>query len=271
MSRTFLIAQLSDLHIRPPGQLLSNRVDMSQCLTRAIARVQTLEPRPDLVMFTGDLVNSGEREEYRELRRVLESLSIPFYFIPGNHDSRDLLREAFPSHDYLRANGQFMQYTLEDVPVRVIALDTLDPGKESGLLDEPRLDWLDRTLRKAPDRTTVIFMHHPPFAGGIEYMDEINCRGAEALERIIRKHSQVELIACGHVHRPIQKRWAGTFACIAPSVAHQIALDPRENPPSSYVLEPAAFLLHMWRPDTGMVTHVAYVEQFPGPYGFSEG
>lgn len=269
MSRTFLVAQLSDLHIQRPGKLLSGRVDMSASIARAVARVNALEPRPDLVMFTGDLVNSGSRDEYRELRRHVESLTVPFYFIPGNHDSRDLLREAFPAHAYLTANGEFIQYTLEDFPVRIVALDTMDPGKESGMLDAPRLGWIDNTLGKAPDRPTMVFMHHPPFAGGIEYMDEINCSGAESLEPIIRKHSQVELIACGHVHRPIQKRWAGTFACIAPSIAHQIALDLREDPPSRFVLEPPAFLLHMWRPDTGIVTHTAYVEQFPGPYPFS--
>lgn len=242
---------------------------MSACLARAVARVNALDPPADVVMFTGDLVNSGSRDEYRELKRLVEPLTVPFYFIPGNHDSRDLLRETFPGHAYLRSNGEFIQYSLEDFPVRIIALDTLDPGNEGGRMDGPRLGWLDSTLAHAPANPTVVFMHHPPFAGGIEYMDEINCQGADELERVIRRHPQVELIACGHVHRPIQKRWAGTFACIAPSAAHQIALDLREASPLRYVLEPSAFLLHMWRADTGVVTHIAYVEQFPGPYAFS--
>jgi Icc protein len=268
MSRPFFIAQLSDLHVQLPGQLLSGRVDMSACLARAVARVNSLDPPANLVMFTGDLVDSGSGDEYRELRRLVEPLTVPFHFIPGNHDVREVLRETFPAHAYLEANGEFIQYTLEDFPVRIIALDTLDPGQESGLMDEPRLDWIAAELSKAPNKPTIVFMHHPPFAGGIEYMDEINCRGAEAFERIIRKHPQVELIACGHVHRPIQKRWAGTFACVAPSVAHQIALDLREDPLLRFVLEPPAFLLHMWRPDTGVVTHIAYVDKFPGPYSF---
>ena len=270
MSRSFLIAQLSDTHVQRPGELLSHRVNMSDCLARAIARVNSFEPKIDLVMFTGDLVNEGNRGEYAELKRLIGALKAPFYFIPGNHDSREQLREAFPDHKYLNGGTEFIQYSLEDFPVRVIALDTLDPGKGSGILDKRRLDWLESKLGEAPTKNTIVFMHHPPFATGMQHMDEIRCYNAERLERIIRANPQVEQIACGHVHRAIQTRWAGTFACIAPSVAHQLTLELRDGAPASYVLEPSAFYLHFWRPEMGIVTHTALIDDFPGPYSFSD-
>jgi 3',5'-cyclic-AMP phosphodiesterase len=270
MSRAFLIAQISDMHVRPPGELLSGRVNMSDCLARAVERVNTFEPRVDLVMFTGDLVNEGSREEYAELRRLIEPLAVPFYFMPGNHDSRELLRETFPAHSYLRIYGQHMQYTIEEFPVRIVALDTQDPGKGSGVLDAPRLDWLERTLAEARARPTIVFMHHPPFVTGMQHMDEIRCYNVEGLEQIIRANPQVERIACGHVHRTIQTRWAGTFACIAPSCAHQLSLELRDGVPARYVLEPPALLVHFWREDMGLVTHTALIEDFPGPYSFGE-
>ncbi|MGH8727187.1 MAG: phosphodiesterase, partial [Burkholderiales bacterium] len=158
---------------------------------------------------------------------------------------------------------------IEDFPVRVIVLDTHVAGREGGLLDSSRLSWLEARLSEAPRRPTIVFMHHPPFQTGIEGMDEINCGGAGELEKIIRKNPQVERIACGHVHRPIQTRWAGTAACIAPSTAHQIALDLREHEELRYVIEPSGFLLHVWRPEMGLVTHTVWVDDFPGPYSFS--
>ena len=87
-----------------------------------------LDPRPDVVLATGDLVEGGKPEEYALLRLLLAPLAMPVHLIPGNHDARDALREAFADHAYLPPTG-FLHYTIETLPVRLIALDTLVPGK----------------------------------------------------------------------------------------------------------------------------------------------
>ena len=74
---------------------------------------------------------------------------------------------------------------------------------------------------------------------------------------------------CGHVHRPIQVRWAGTMASIAPSTAHQATLDLRDGAPLSMKMEPPAIALHLWRPGTGLVTHVSYIGTYDGPQSVS--
>ena len=264
-----LIAQISDLHVSHEGALIAQSLDAGASLARAIDRLNALDPRADLVLATGDLVNSGAVYEYQRLRALLSALAIPVYLIPGNHDSRAALRQVFPDHAYLSGDGEFMQYEIAGYPIRLIALDTLDEGHEEGLLDTPRLDWLKQRLDHGRDTATIVFMHHPPFATGIGHMDLINCRGAEQLEGIIRRHPHVERLLCGHVHRPVQTRWAGTLAAIAPSTAHQINLDLRVGqPPGQYILEPPGFLLHLWRPGLGLVSHTILIDDFPGPYGF---
>ena len=42
-----LIAQLSDMHLRPEGQLLYDRIDTAAYLERAVAHVLKLDPAPD--------------------------------------------------------------------------------------------------------------------------------------------------------------------------------------------------------------------------------
>ena len=60
-------------------------------------------------------------------------------------------------------------------------------------------------------------MHHPPFDCGIDAFDGMKLNeGGERLAAIVRRHGHVERVMCGHVHRPIQVRWAGTMASIAP-------------------------------------------------------
>jgi len=263
-----LIVQLSDMHIRAEGQLLYDRIDTAAYLERAVAHVLTLDPRPDVVIMTGDLVEAGKPEEYARLRRVIAPLSMPVYVIPGNHDARDALRAAFADKGYFPAAG-FLQYTVEDGPVRLIALDTLVEGKPHGALGEEQLTWLEARLEEQPQRPTMLLMHHPPFDCGIETFDRSRLKeGDGRLAELVRRHGNVERAACGHVHRPIQVRWAGTMASIAPSTAHQATLDLHEHSALTMMMEPPAIAVHQWRPGTGLVTHVSYIGEFEGPKPF---
>lgn len=261
-----LIAQISDTHIMPAGRLMSGRVDTGPYLQRAVAHLLALDPRPDLVLATGDLVDAGSPVEYARLRGILAALPMPVYLIPGNHDARDALRAGFPDHGYL-PRGPFLQYVIEDHALRLIGLDTLVPGQPHGELCEERLGWLEARLAES-DRPTLIFMHHPPFACGIVEFDSIGLnRGAERLAEIVRANPQVERILCGHVHRPVQTRWAGTLASIGPSTAHQATLDLRPDVPITFTMDPPAAALHQWRGGS-LVTHLSYVGEYDGPHPF---
>lgn len=265
-----LIAQISDTHIRPEGCLAYRRVDTAAFLARAVDHLRRLVPRPDVVLATGDLVDVGLREEYEHLRRLLAPLPMPVFLIPGNHDAREPLRQVFADHAYLPRNGEFLHYVVEGYPVRLIGLDTLVPGEVGGRLGEARLHWLDQRLAEAPERPTLIFMHHPPFRTGIARMDTVGLADADAFGAIVERHRQVEAIVCGHLHRPIHTRWRGTVVTTAPSPAHQVALDVRESGDLRWVLEPPAVLLHLWRSGHGLVTHTSYVGAYAGPYPFRE-
>jgi 3',5'-cyclic AMP phosphodiesterase CpdA len=263
-----LIAQISDPHIKSPGQLLYDRIDTAGYLERAVAHVLALDPQPDVVIMTGDLVDGGKPEEYAHLRRLIAPLAMPVYVIPGNHDAREPLRAAFADRGYFPASG-FLQYTVDDLPVRLIALDTLVEGKGHGALCDERLAWLDARLGEQTGKPVMLFMHHPPFECGIEAFDHARLQeGDDRLTELVRRHGNVERAVCGHVHRPIQVRWAGTMASIAPATAHQATLDLHDGAPLSMMMEPPAIALHQWRPHTGLVTHVSYIGDFDGPKPF---
>ena len=257
-----LIAQISDTHIKGEGVLAYGRYDTSAFLARAVDHILHLSPRPDLVLATGDLVDGGTPAEYARLRHLLAPLPMPVYLIPGNHDDRDALRQAFPDHAYMPREG-FIQYVVDAGPLRLIALDTLIPKAPGGRVDRERVEWLDARLCEAPSTPAVIFMHHPPFPTGIDYMDGIGLEGADMLAEVVRRHPQVERVLCGHLHRTIQARWAGTVAMTAPGTAHQVGLDVREQVGLSLTLEPPGYAVHLWKPGVGLVSHVATVGDFP--------
>jgi len=270
---TFLIAQISDLHVRRRGDLMGGRVDTCAALERAVAAIGRLDPRPDVVLLTGDLVDSGDDEaEYVQLRDILRALPMPWYAIPGNHDGRRAMRSVFRDRGELQRDADFIQYAIDDWPVRLVCLDTLDPGSGAGLLDDARLAWLESELARPPRRPTLLAMHHPPFETGIRFMDSISCRGAAALARLLERGGGVDLLVCGHLHRAVIARFAGAVACAAPSTAHQVRLDlrPFDTSPGDYVLEPPGYLLHRWTQEAGFATHVATVGDWPGPFPFDD-
>ena len=267
-----LIAQITDTHISTPGSVNDRYFRTPEHLERAVAHLNRLAPRPDVALASGDLVERGEPEEYARLRAILDRLAMPLYVIPGNHDSREHLARAFADRGYLPTRGEFLHYTVEEWPVRLVGLDTQVPGQPGGALCPERLAWLDARLGEAPARPTLVFMHHPPFVTGLAAMDGMGLEGKEALAAVIRRHPQVERIACGHVHRPMTRRFAGTVATTCPATAHQIALELPPTEQLSVVMEPPACMLHLWLgAEAGLVSHVSVIGDERPPFTLFDG
>ena len=260
-----LIAQITDCHIRPPGALIYGVVDTAHYLKRAVDALLALDPRPDLVIVSGDLVDGGAPAEYARLRQLLASLPMPVRLIVGNHDRRESLRAGFPDHVYLQGPDVFLHYVDDGFALRIVALDSVTPGEVGGTLCDARLDWLEKRLAEAPDRPTLIVVHHPPIMTGIAHMDAAPFRNADRFEAVVARHRQVERVIAGHLHRSVSVRWGGTVVSVCPSTAHQFALDLQPDYPARYVLEPPGFQLHRWIAGHGLTTHTGVIGDFPPP------
>jgi 3',5'-cyclic AMP phosphodiesterase CpdA len=255
-----LIAQITDMHVKKQGEMLAPGLDSHAALAAAIERIGELDPLPDLLVATGDLAADGKPEEYEVLRDLLARLSMPYLLLPGNHDIRENLREAFPDQPW--EDGRFLLCAADDWPVRIVVLDSVVAGRPQGEICAGRCRWLDDKLAEAPDKPTIVMLHHPPFVTGIAYMDAMGLTDPSGLAEVIGRHKQVIRILCGHIHRPIQTMFAGTVASVAPATSFQVGLNL--NDPDSILLtkEPPAFQLHRWTPGGGLVSHTAYVEEF---------
>ena len=261
-----LIAQITDTHIKVPGRLSYRKVDTNLYLEQCIAHVNTLMPKPDVVLVTGDITDFGRPEEYRQAALLLNQLSMPFFVIPGNHDLPDAMRFEFSEHSYLPVEG-FIHYVINDYPIRMIGLDTQVIGEPYGLMCQTRLDWLEQQLLAEPEQPTLLFMHHPPFETGIQHMDVQNCRNGEVLGDLVERHRQIKYILCGHVHRQIELAWHGTMAAIGPSPGHWVALDLNPAGASAFRLEPRAIKLLHWN-GTHLIGHLSFIDEYEGPYPF---
>jgi len=262
-----LIAQISDLHVKPPG--VPGRVDTAAALARCVNELNRFVPRPNLVVISGDLVDSPSKEAYDHVVRLLAPLDLPFAAIPGNHDDRDLMRAALPDR-YARESGA-LHAVREVGNVDVVLIDSVTPGENYGTLDADSLAWLDAVLGASSTRPALLFIHHPPFATGIAHMDVQNLRNAVDLASTLRRHRRARLVAAGHVHRATLTSFAGVAATICPAPNHAVALDLDARLPPTFTIEPPAFHLHLWSAGEDyatVVTHWIPIGDFDGPHRF---
>ena len=251
-----LIGQITDIHLGfdPTDPAECNRKRLDQTL-----RVLIDGPnRPELLLATGDLVDHGDSESYQRLANALSLCPFPVWPCMGNHDDRDNFAEHFP---HIPLQDGFVQYVVPLPGLRLIVLDTLEPGRHGGAFCERRAAWLKARLDEDDDTPVIIVMHHPPVEVGIDWM---NTDPAEPwvgrFARTIEGHSQVQALICGHLHRPISAPWHGVTVTICPSTAPQVALDLRDmdvahpdNRPL-IVADPPGYGLHRWTRH-GLVSH----------------
>jgi len=252
-----LIAQITDVHLGfdqgNPDELNRKRLD------RTLRTLCEMIPRPDLLLATGDLADTGDdRESYARLKDAVAGLPFPVYYSLGNHDGRDAFRSAFP--DLAMPDG-FLQYAIDDLDLRILVLDTLEEGRHGGAFCEIRAAWLRARLAEAPDRPTLLVLHHPPIESGHSWMTENPDAGwVRRLEAIVSAQTNIVAIVAGHLHRPVVTQWAGTTLAVCPSTAPQVALDfaqidpDRPDDRAMIVADPPWFAIHVWN-GTSLVTH----------------
>jgi Icc protein len=238
VAKPFLLVQLSDPHI---GATWGDGDPVAR-LRAAVETVRRLPDPPDAVLVSGDLADNASDGEYELVRELLAPLRTSLHVLPGNHDDGDTLRRHF---DVPGAAGTSVDYAVDLGPLRLVALDSTRPGEVHGELDAIQLGWLDAELADAPDRVTMIALHHPPVSTGIPAWDELVLGAADrrALGQVLQRHPQVRRVAAGHVHRAMAAELAGRAVVAAPSTYVQTRLSFNSDE-IEIVAEPPGFVVH---------------------------
>jgi 3',5'-cyclic AMP phosphodiesterase CpdA len=261
----FSIAQITDLHITSDSNPETKRRNGAR-LRETLKAIDALKPRPIAIIASGDLVDKGAPDEYAEFKAVLRDASIPLYLGIGNHDSREAFRTAFPQTP-VDANG-FVQYAIDFGGLRLVMCDSVDPGRDGGAFCVARAAWLSGILDAEPRTPTIVALHHPPIASGIQWMDPApDEEWIARLATVLDGRSQVQAVICGHIHRAFHGIFAGTLVSVSPATAPQLTLDmtdvDRRVPDGREIVreEPPGFSLHSWDGRT-LTTHVCVAGDF---------
>ena len=193
--------QISDSHI---GFDKPANTDVTGTLRAAVAKIKAAPEAPAFVLHTGDLTHLSKPAEFDTLQQVLSELSVPVFYVPGEHD---VLEDDGKS--YLARFGKGTQgagwYSFDQGGVHFIGLVNVVNLKAGGLgtLGAEQLEWLEEDVKRLKSSTPiVVFAHIPLWSVYPEWG-----WGTEDSERALsylKRFGSVSVLN-GHIHQVMQK------------------------------------------------------------------
>lgn len=249
-----IIAQISDTHIALDTPDAGRRL---RDFEATIADINALDPAPDVIVHTGDVVHNGRQDEYKQSVMTLAIAQAPAYAMVGNKDDRANFREAFSALGYVSPASRFIDYAIDDYPVRLIMLDTKSASSNKGDFCQERIEKLISMIDADTTRPIAVFTHHPPFDVPVG-PDPVNFETREIMSglRSTLQHSgRVIAVFSGHVHRGTAGHVANITATVMPSIATTLR---KGDYPDDLKTRPI-YHLHRFEPAWGFSTQTRIV------------
>ena len=200
MSQPFLLAQVTDSHLLTQTTAQLRGCNPWQSFNTVLEKV--VQYKPDGLLLTGDLAEQGEAEAYGHLVNAIAPLRLPTYWLPGNHDRLDTLKQIFQS---LPASQGLKSIDLDHW--QLILLNSVLPQAKfgEGHLSAQQLQQLRCYLTDHPPKPTLIALHHHPIPIGIDWVDQMQMQNADQFLTLIKQFTNVKLVVFGHIHHEFQQ------------------------------------------------------------------
>lgn len=238
---TVRIVQITDLHLfRDPDAFLYG-IPTRESLRDVLDHIGRHAGRVDHLVITGDHSHDDLPDTYEALRQMLAPWLDRLWQLPGNHDDRAVLRSAF-SDRVAGTGSERISFAFPAGEWLCLGLDTQVSGEVAGRFDEQHLAWIDARLREDESQAVVLFMHHPPVATRLGWLDRIGLEGKELLQQLLVGEPRIRLVCCGHIHHELSQRIGAVEVVATPSTGLQFSPTSEtalfvQEPPGYRVLE----------------------------------
>ena len=210
--KNFTFAYISDSHIQHiKGTEFVRNWDRG--LIRAVAETNLLDPKPDFVVFGGDLAQLGTKAELDHGAEMLAKLDYKTYCVMGEHDYYLDLGEywskLFGDHYYswdhkgvhfvvLNSILTYDEWTFDRWPTaeqRMLEMAGLDnPNGSPFMVGEKQREWLAQGPGEGEEGHAgrgLLPLAHPEDLQGLEFLDRGRRRGAGAAQALRRCHRRL--------------------------------------------------------------------------------
>jgi len=248
----YTFAQISDSHLYASKDHKHHGANVYQNLLAVLSDIKN-NPEIDAIVFTGDLTHDHTSASYDLFVEATEQarISVPVYYLAGNHDEPALLASAF-------ACAPFVAEKLIELPNWQLVLVDSKSDTPAGRVSPETLLWLADAVDKS--KSQLVMMHHHGIDVGY-FIDRHGLENKEQFWQVIKDQPSIKAVACGHVHRALTLlpeetgRSTPLFTCPATS----IQFDPRADTVAS-TGEAGGYRVFQLLAEGKINTHVRYTE-----------
>ncbi len=164
--KTFRFAFISDTHIGSPDG------SAEEDLRRTVRDINTMTDIA-FVVITGDITELGRTEELQRAKKILDSLHVKWYIIPGNHDSGWSESGGLM---FTRIFGS-ERFSFEYEGIRFVGCASGPYLRMSdGHVPRDAVNWLDSELKTLKKDQPLVFLNHYPINDQLDNWYEITDR-----------------------------------------------------------------------------------------------
>jgi 3',5'-cyclic-AMP phosphodiesterase len=207
--------QISDCHLGPLTSEALLGLNTDESLHDVLSLIAEKESAFDQMVCTGDIASAGHEACYRRFVSIVRQyFSQPLAWLPGNHDSADIMAHVdMPQVPEARVVdlGNWL----------IVLLNSVVPFKVHGNFEQGELDFLEQTLSANPTKHIMVMLHHQPIPVGSQWIDQYILRNAEAFFSVTDRFSNVKAIVWGHVHQDFNSQRKGVHLIATPSTCVQ--------------------------------------------------
>lgn len=215
---TVRLVQITDAHLseNPGGTLLG--MDTDHSLQMVLKKARDEVGRSDVLLLTGDLSDGGSDAAYTRMDSYSRQLSDNCFWLPGNHDDRELMSSVLGGSNCLSSEIRIANW-------QILMLDSQQPGKVGGRLGADQLSLLESALGHAQSDglNTLVCLHHHPIKIDCGWLDEQVVEDASEFFDILDAHSGVKAVLWGHIHQEVEVLRNGVALLGSPSTCVQFA------------------------------------------------
>jgi len=244
-AKGYLVTQFSDLHLtrrnndsRSEPKLFGKLKGMNKAFERLALSPEA--QKSDFILFTGDITDTGHREEWQHFWRTIDKAKLKkkSIIIPGNHDMcclgarlpRSEKKLVIEDYKKFRTGLAIGKYPRTKYPcgiklndkIVVFAIDSCNKGNPTGItnamghLGYQQLERFARELYKFREvKVKIVILHHSPnipgnmtaLRRGVDEMGDFERWGMEMpaedrrVLRLLCVTHKVRLVLHGHLHR----------------------------------------------------------------------
>ena len=187
-------------------------------LSRVLEHIADADWPADLVAMTGDLIQDDSRAAYDRFCDLMSTLNLPVYCVPGNHDIRELMRDAVSRDPFHYCASVHVNNWL------ITGIDSCLSGDAGGRVDDEELERLAKILAETTAEHVLICLHHPPLPVGSKWLDQVGLKNGDEFLRMIAQPGNVRAAIFGHVHQEFEGERDSIRIIGTPSTCRQFAV-----------------------------------------------